>query len=126
MTMTMQRRVWCTARWRVRLSTWLGGWLRVRSPADPGFAVRLDWPGFVPGTVCHDYSQFTQSLRRACRRAARTEAFWRRGPVRPLAVTVVSVDRGMFARHRPDCVSVACTTAAVLLGVGGGGSACRG
>lgn len=96
--------------------------LRRPVPGD-GFAVRIDWPGYRPMLVCHDLTQFTPSLERARRRAAKVERFWARGPLRPLAVTVVAVDYPTFRTHPRECGSTACPTTAALLGLGPAGAA---
>ncbi len=83
-----------------------------------GFAVRLDWPGYGPVLVCHDLTQFTPSLERARRRAVKAERYWARGPLRPLAVTVVPIDHATFRAHPRECDSTACPTTAALLGLG--------
>jgi hypothetical protein len=85
---------------------------------DPdGYAVRLDWPAPEPGTVQHEFTQFTRSLQRAMRRAASTRRFWSRGPLRPLAVTVVPIGWEVYRAHMHDCGSQRCPTAAPLLGL---------
>jgi hypothetical protein len=89
-----------------------------RPARGDGFAVRLDWPGYGPVLVCHDLTQFTPSLERAVRRVAGTERFWSRGPLRPLAVTVVPVDYATYRDHPRECASTACPTTAALLGMG--------
>lgn len=92
---------------------------RARRPARPdhGYAVRVDWPGRRPGTVSHALSQFTTDHRRVQRRACSTRRFWARGPVQPLAVTVVALDRTAFKEHPRACSSPACPTAATLHGM---------
>jgi hypothetical protein len=94
--------------------------LRRPVPGD-GFAVRLDWPGHGPVLVSHDLAQFTPSLQRARKRAASTERYWSRGPLRPLAVTVVPVGYAAFLAHPRECASMACPTTATLLGAGPAG-----
>ena len=96
------------------------GWLNRGGQAPNGFAVRMDWQGLLPGTVCHDFSQFTTSLDRVRRRRTRTARFWAHGPVRPLAVTVVPIDRATFKTHRQDCTALTCPTTAALHRMGGG------
>ncbi|MEV0129236.1 hypothetical protein AB0H83_12365 [Dactylosporangium sp. NPDC050688] len=94
----------------------------LRRPArGDGFAVRLDWPGYGPVLVCHDLTQFTPSLQRARRRAVKTEQYWSRGPLRPLAVTVVPVAHATFRGHPRECASTACPTTAALLGTDAAG-----
>ncbi|MFG2042115.1 hypothetical protein [Dactylosporangium sp. NPDC048998] len=73
--------------------------------------------------MCHDVSRFTTSQRRALRRAAATQRFWRPGPLRPLAVTVVPISRAEFTTHPQACTSLACPTTAVLYGLTAGESA---
>jgi len=91
----------------------------LRRPArGDGFAVRLDWPGYGPVLVCHDLTQFTPSLERAQRRVVSTERYWARGPLRPLAVTVVPIDYATYRVHPRECGSTACPTTAALLGMG--------
>jgi hypothetical protein len=90
---------------------------RVHQPDQPGFAVRIDWPVAGSAAVCHDFARFTTSLRRAARRAEGTRRFWARGPLRPLAVTVVPIGRDTFRAHAPECLSPDCPTAASLLGM---------
>lgn len=96
--------------------------LRRPEPGD-GYAVRLDWPGYGPVLVCHDLTQFTPSLERAARRAAKAERYWARGPLRPLAVTVVPTGYATFRAHPRECDSTACPTTAALLGLGAAGPA---
>ncbi|MEV6930579.1 hypothetical protein AB0M46_39680 [Dactylosporangium sp. NPDC051485] len=85
---------------------------------DPlGYAVRLDWPS-ADHAASHEFTQFTTSLDRALRRAASTRRFWSRGPLRPLAVTVVLIGRGAYRAHARDCTSRRCPTTAPLLGLG--------
>jgi hypothetical protein len=91
----------------------------LRRPArGDGYAVRLDWPGYGPVLVCHDLTQFTPGLERATRRAVAAERYWSRGPLRPLAVTVVPIDYGTYMAHPRECASPACPTTAALLGMG--------
>jgi len=80
-----------------------------------GYAVRLDWPG--AHGVWHDFAQFTTSLPRALRRAESTRRFWAPGPLRPLAVTVVPIDRRAFRAHPCECTARSCPSAAPLLGL---------
>ncbi|GAA4262626.1 hypothetical protein [Dactylosporangium darangshiense] len=83
-----------------------------------GFAVRLDWPAVGrSGTVRHEFTQFTTSLRRAARRAESTRRFWSAGPLRPLAVTVVPIARVAYRAHVGECASARCPTTAPLLGM---------
>ena len=90
----------------------------LRRPArGAGFAVRLDWPGYRRALVCHDLTQFTPDLRRALRRVVSTERYWLRGPLQPLAVTVVPVDYATYRTHTRECESPDCPTAAALLGL---------
>ncbi|MDG6105057.1 hypothetical protein Daura_33230 [Dactylosporangium aurantiacum] len=86
-----------------------------------GFAVRLDWPGYGPVLVCHDLTQFTRSLERARRQAVKAERYWSRGPLPPLAVTVVPIDHATFSTHPRECPSTACPTTAALLGTDAAG-----
>lgn len=90
-------------------------------PDGPGFAVRLDWLDPATGAIRHDFTQFTPDLDRAVRRAEGTRRFWAPGPVRPLAVTVVPIDRAAFRAHAECCVSPACPTTAALLGMDAAG-----
>ncbi|GAB3848765.1 hypothetical protein GCM10027610_070850 [Dactylosporangium cerinum] len=103
------------------------GLLRRMFEPDPdreGYAVRIDWPTVGAGPTSHDFVQFTADLSRAWRRAARTRRFWRRGPVRPLAVTVAPMAWSVFAVHRQGCSSLGCPTAAPLYGMSGGDGVC--
>jgi hypothetical protein len=88
-----------------------------RPTRGDGFAVRLDWPGYGPVLVCHDLTQFTPSLERALQRVVSTERYWARGPLRPLAVTVVPIDYPTYLAHPRECSSVGCPTTAALLGL---------
>ncbi|MGI5184525.1 hypothetical protein ACQEVZ_50555 [Dactylosporangium sp. CA-152071] len=90
--------------------------LRRPVPGD-GFAVRIDWPGYGPVLVCHDFTQFSPTLERALRRAASTERYWSRGPFQPLAVTVVPIEHAAFLAHPRECPSTDCPTTAPLLGI---------
>ncbi|MET7420114.1 hypothetical protein [Dactylosporangium sp. NPDC005555] len=94
--------------------------LRRPAPGD-GFAVRLDWAGYGPVLVCHDLTQFTPDLDRAVRRARSTERYWSRGPLQPLAITVVPIGHATYRVHPRECASTACPTTAPLLGVGPAG-----
>src|SRR5690349_14348089 len=92
----------------------------LRRPAPgAGFAVRLDWPGYGPVLVCHDFTQFTPALGRALQHVVSTERYWSRGPFKPLAVTVVPIDYATFRAHPRECPSMECPTTATLLGVEG-------
>ena len=82
-----------------------------------GFAVRLDWPGYRQALVCHDITQFTPRLQRALPRVGSTERYWSRGPLRPLAVTVVPIDYAAYRDHPRECESMDCPTTAALLGL---------
>lgn len=93
------------------------GWKPRRRGGGSGYAVRLDWPDPRSGAVSHDFTQFTTSLRRAERCAVATRRFWAPGPLRPLAVTVVPIDRPVFEAHARECASTACPTTAPLLGM---------
>src|SRR5262245_8444923 len=78
----------------------------LRRPArGAGFAVRLDWPGYRRALVCHDLTQFTPDLQRALRRVLSTERYWLRGPLQPLAVTVVPIDCAAYRTHPRECES---------------------
>jgi hypothetical protein len=95
----------------------------LRRPAHgDGYAVRLDWPGYGPVLVCHDLTQFTPSWQRALRRLRSTERYWSRGPLSPLAVTIVPIDYATFRAHRQQCASTACPTTAALLASGPAGA----
>ncbi|WP_432982970.1 hypothetical protein [Dactylosporangium sp. CA-233914] len=106
----------------IGVATALSHALRMRSaaPVDlpgDGFAVRIDWPACGGDPIGHDFAQFTRRLDVARRRAARATAAWRRGPLRPLAVTVVLIGQAVFRAHPRDCVSLTCPTAAPLYGM---------
>ncbi|GAA2351669.1 hypothetical protein [Dactylosporangium salmoneum] len=96
--------------------------VRMRSSAPAGaggdgFAVRIDWPACGGDGIKHDFTQFTPKVDTARRRAARAAAFWRRGPLLPLAVTVVPISRAAFWVHPRDCTLRECPTAAPLYGM---------
>ncbi|WP_238010656.1 hypothetical protein KZZ52_30975 [Dactylosporangium sp. AC04546] len=92
------------------------GWTPARDQGD-GYAVRLDWADARSGRVFHDFTRFTPSLLRAERRAASARRFWAPGPVRPLAVTVVPIDRLAYLEHDRECFDATCPTTAPLLGL---------
>jgi hypothetical protein len=83
---------------------WAGGWGSWRA----GFAVRLDWPD---GT--HDLGEFRRSLAAAQRRRDAAAGYWRRGPLRPVACSVVVTSRREVRLHarRWECRSPDCPTA---------------
>ncbi|MFB9186440.1 hypothetical protein ACFFX1_50670 [Dactylosporangium sucinum] len=85
--------------------------------ARHGYAVRLDWADARSGGVFHDFTRFTPSRLRAERRAASARHYWAPGPVRPLAVTVVPIDRPAYRDHDRECFSTHCPTTAPLLGL---------
>ena len=89
-----------------------------------GYAVRIDWPATGAGGLCaeaevvrHEFTQFTASLPRALRRVAGTSRYWSRSPIRPLAVTVVPIERAAFVAHAAGCGSRQCPTTAPLFGM---------
>lgn len=89
-----------------------------------GYAVRIDWPGTGARPVSHDFVRFTSSVPRVWQRAAGTRAFWQRGPLQPLAVTVAPMTWSAFATHRQQCSSLDCPTVASLYGMAGGEGVC--
>ncbi|WP_432841003.1 hypothetical protein [Dactylosporangium sp. CA-092794] len=95
--------------------------LGVPRSGPAGYAVRLDWPGSALGTgpaaLSHEFTQFTTSLPRALRHAAAARRFWSAGPLRPLSVTVVPIDRPVYLNHGRECASPDCPTTAPLLGL---------
>ncbi|MFC5007483.1 hypothetical protein ACFPIJ_57955 [Dactylosporangium cerinum] len=106
-----------------RLVHQLNGSPRPGSGAS-GFAVRIDWPAVVGRSVSHDFVRFATTLPKAQRCAASVQRFWRRGPLRPLAVTVAPMTWSEFLSHRQPCPALDCPTAAPLYGMSGGGQAC--
>jgi hypothetical protein len=78
---------------------------------EAGCAVRRDWPD---GT--HELVGFRTSRPAADRFLRSDLRFWRRGPLQPLAWTVVVVSRRDFDLHakRRECRSPDCPTAADL------------
>jgi hypothetical protein len=97
-------------------------WVLRPDPGRFGYAVRIDWPGGAARPVVHDFVRFTTSLPRALGRAAATDRFWQRGPIRPLVVTVAPMSWSLFAAHRSGCTSL-CPAAALLLATPGGAEA---
>jgi hypothetical protein len=72
-----------------------------------GYAVRRDWPDGV-----HEFVGFRATRLEADRFVDGDRGYWRRGPVRPLAWTVVVISRRDFDLHagRHECRSPDCPT----------------
>jgi hypothetical protein len=83
--------------------------VRRSDPWESGCAVRRDWPD---GT--HDLVGFRASALEADKFLKRDRRYWRRGPYRPHAWTIVAVSRRDFDLHvrRHYCRAPDCPTAA--------------
>jgi hypothetical protein len=89
--------------------------MTITAPPNPmasweaGCAVRRDWPD-----GSHDLVGFRASPPLADEFIRRDQRYWCRGPLHPLAWTVVQVSRRDFDLHgvRPDCRSPDCPTVA--------------
>ncbi|MEU3455261.1 hypothetical protein ABZ671_16945 [Micromonospora sp. NPDC006766] len=69
-----------------------------------GYAVRREW-----SNGSHDLFGFTSDKGEAERSLTRDQSYWRRGPVRPVAVYVVAANASAVEQHAVDgCRSASC------------------